>query len=709
MARPTLRRMWLLQLLLALLWAASALRVDPNVRTRWRPAPAGLQPTTPTLRTATSLDAADGATDPAVALGMGAAKAAKEEAKEERRRLRKARRAMKKAQVEAMESRRKFVRGLRKRAKLRLRGWRKAKKIRNLRNWPVQRAAVSVSSRLAFMKTPRGPRRLLRRLRRRAALDQDDFGVVLVVGATGRVGCRIVEQLRSRGIPVRALVRNREKALQVLNDGQKLKRGSGLDIATGDITMPGSLTRAAFADVAAIVCCTGSIVEPAPRSEEQAAVSSNLDSADFFVPRVVGEPKINDYEGVCNLLGAALQWAALVDKPLFDTARASPERWSEEWRTLDDRFASGVCKSQFELVPGKGETGDIPAAVFSGSVQRSEDTADARGSGAGAFASVRTRPFAATLDLSRYTGLALRVKTDGQRYKVIVRDVASWAGVGWVGFINTPAGEWADVRIPWAEFRPLLRGTTVKHGSALSTHRIVGLQFMLSEYDFDGLINPTLRDGNFELCVTSIGGYYEQQNSTTTSAKTASVARAVAASFGLPSNETALVEGTPTFVYISSAGVTRPGKPGLDLDQEPPAVRMSDMLGGLLTWKLRAEERIRKSGLPYAIVRPCALTMEDGGAPLLLEQGDTAKGKVAREDVAELCVAALGSSDATGKTFEVRSDVDLFKKFRRTEPLPPREFVSMFSELATDDAPGQPPVPGQVAPPPTPSALEPVR
>jgi hypothetical protein len=41
------------------------------------------------------------------------------------------------------------------------------------------------------------------------------------------------------------------------------------------------------------------------------------------------------------------------------------------------------------------------------------------------------------------------------------------------------------------------------------------------------------------------------------------------------------------FVHVSSAGVTRPGRPGLDLDKQPPAVRMNDELGGLLTFKLK--------------------------------------------------------------------------------------------------------------------------
>ena len=42
------------------------------------------------------------------------------------------------------------------------------------------------------------------------------------------------------------------------------------------------------------------------------------------------------------------------------------------------------------------------------------------------------------------------------------------------------------------------------------------------------------------------------------------------------------------FVVPSCAGVTRPNRPGINVDEEPPAVRMNDMLGGILTYKLEA-------------------------------------------------------------------------------------------------------------------------
>ncbi len=52
---------------------------------------------------------------------------------------------------------------------------------------------------------------------------------------------------------------------------------------------------------------------------------------------------------------------------------------------------------------------------------------------------------------------------------------------------------------------------------------------------------------------------------------------------------------TNSFVYISSAGVDRVTRPGLDLEAEPPAVRMNDMLGAFsglaFAWTLRLNRK----------------------------------------------------------------------------------------------------------------------
>lgn len=72
-----------------------------------------------------------------------------------------------------------------------------------------------------------------------------------------------------------------------------------------------------------------------------------------------------------------------------------------------------------------------------------------------------------------------------------------------------------------------------------------------------------------------------------------------------------------------------------------------------LGWKAKAEEVIRRSRLPYCIVRPGWLTDEGGGEPLAVSQGDTAEGRISRADLAEVCTQLLYFPDARGKTFEV--------------------------------------------------------
>lgn len=77
-------------------------------------------------------------------------------------------------------------------------------------------------------------------------------------------------------------------------------------------------------------------------------------------------------------------------------------------------------------------------------------------------------------------------------------------------------------------------------------------------------------------------------------------------------------------------------------------------------WKRRSERLVRRSGLSYTIVRPAWF---DYNKPdehrLVLLQGDTRKhggpedGVVARQQIAEILVASLGSAEADRKTFEL--------------------------------------------------------
>jgi uncharacterized protein YbjT (DUF2867 family) len=73
---------------------------------------------------------------------------------------------------------------------------------------------------------------------------------VLVTGATGNVGSRVVQELRGRGVPVRAFVRDADRASAVL--------GPHVDLAVGDFAEPASI-RAALDGVDVLFLACGNL------------------------------------------------------------------------------------------------------------------------------------------------------------------------------------------------------------------------------------------------------------------------------------------------------------------------------------------------------------------------------------------------------------------------------------------------------------------
>jgi len=94
------------------------------------------------------------------------------------------------------------------------------------------------------------------------------------------------------------------------------------------------------------------------------------------------------------------------------------------------------------------------------------------------------------------------------------------------------------------------------------------------------------------------------------------------------------------------------------------------------------EDAIRASGIPFTIVRPCALTEEPRGAELVVDQGDTIKGKVSREDVAELLVHLLDEPCACNTIFEIKSTVPFSQPWTIDEanPPPPRDWHTLLAD-----------------------------
>jgi uncharacterized protein YbjT (DUF2867 family) len=123
------------------------------------------------------------------------------------------------------------------------------------------------------------------------------------------------------------------------------------------------------------------------------------------------------------------------------------------------------------------------------------------------------------------------------------------------------------------------------------------------------------------------------------------------------------------FVLVSSRGVTQADNP------------LNRMFGDVLAWKLKGEDYLRASGVPYTIVRPSGLLNEPGGTGnVTFEQGDRRYSgvlSIPREDVAIVCVQALKHRGARFRTFEVQ----------RIDGAPVTDWKARFAALKPDAKP----------------------
>ncbi|XP_021772206.1 uncharacterized protein LOC110736309 [Chenopodium quinoa] len=460
----------------------------------------------------------------------------------------------------------------------------------------------------------------------------ESSGIVLVVGATGGVGRRVVDVLQNTGLPVRVLVRNEEKARRML--------GPDIDLVVGDITKENTLPLEYFKGVKKVINAASVIVGPKEGDTPDRAKYSQ--GIKFFEPEIKGDsPEMVEYIGMRNLVNAVKGCVGLKEGKLLFGVEGNSFR-DLPWGALDDVVMGGVSQSTFEIDPKGGENGGA-AGIFRGNVSTANN---------GGFTSVRTRNFAVPEDLSAYDGLELRLKGDGRRYKLIIRTSSDWDTVGYTAGFDTMEGQWQSIKVPFSSLRPIFRARTVSDAPPFDARNIISLQLMFSKFEYDGKLNPTFVEGPFQLPLSAIRAYMQEPIA-------------------------------PRFVHVSSAGVTRPDRPGLDLSTQPPAVRLNKELDFILTYKLKGEDLLRESGIPYAIVRPCALTEEPAGADLIFDQGDNITGKISREEVARVCVAALESPHACNKTFEVKSAVPFSEPFTvdPNNPPPEKDYEVFFKIL----------------------------
>jgi hypothetical protein len=279
-------------------------------------------------------------------------------------------------------------------------------------------------------------------------------GKILVVGGMSEIGQLTIEQLVKSGYKVRAAIADLSMTPFSVPANVEFVRVELDDSSTSN----NSFTDRVMQDVRSIIVC------PEVGHALSATALDNLTMA-----AITYLPTDNQLE-------------------LFDFTHPTIDLQAT-WGAVDDVVMGGVSESGMQLRNG--------VAIFSGNVSTENS---------GGFASVRTRNFEPSLNLSNYQGIELYVKGDGQRYKIFVRTESKWDGVGYAYSFDTIADEWMTIQVPFADLVPIFRAKTVSD-APLDPTQIRSLQLMLSKFEYDRALNPRFTPGLFSLEIASISAY----------------------------------------------------------------------------------------------------------------------------------------------------------------------------------------------------------
>jgi Complex I intermediate-associated protein 30 (CIA30) len=284
-------------------------------------------------------------------------------------------------------------------------------------------------------------------------------GVVLVVGATSDIGQLVIQQLVRSGYRVRAAI---------------------ADLSMTPFSVPANVEFVQFEFVRGASLPENSITDRLMQGVRSMIVCPDAQDASSIA-------------AVDNLNAIASTYLPTTNQlELFDFGLPTIDLQAI-WGSVDDVVMGGVSESGIRLSAGY--------AVFSGNVSTANS---------GGFASVRTRNFDPSFNLTNYRGIELKVKGDGQRYKFFIRTEEKWDGVGYAYSFDTIADEWVTIQIPFSDLVPIFRAKTV-NDAPLNPAQICSFQLMLSKFEYDRGLNPRFTPGLFSLEIESISAYGGQR------------------------------------------------------------------------------------------------------------------------------------------------------------------------------------------------------
>jgi monofunctional biosynthetic peptidoglycan transglycosylase len=153
-----------------------------------------------------------------------------------------------------------------------------------------------------------------------------------------------------------------------------------------------------------------------------------------------------------RLLALALVSATAFAAPIFELQPAEAT-----WYVRNDGVMGGVSSSTVTIQNG--------VLTFSGRISLDNG---------GGFAGIRTT--LGRYDLSRASGVVIRVRGDGKRYALQLGDNLA-PGVTYRTDFNTVAGQWTEIRAPFSGMRATRSGEFIR-AAPLQTNRVAFFGFI---------------------------------------------------------------------------------------------------------------------------------------------------------------------------------------------------------------------------------------
>jgi len=276
-----------------------------------------------------------------------------------------------------------------------------------------------------------------------------------VVGATGRVGRRVVEILDSRkDAAVVAFARSDEKLSGLLPR-------SNIERMVGDVRDDRALENLCN-HVDAVIWVAG-----ATGPQDSSAI--------------VDEEAVKK---CVSLLCDSHRTDVVFDFGAADVVSS--------FSPLDDVIMGGMSSSS--MLPHSGY------ATFSGDVTTARN---------GGFCQSRN-VLSAPADWTRAAGLLLKCRGDGRKYKINLKNSTEPEFVFQAEFVTSSSGEWEAIRIPFSDFVPVRRGNIVYgqgeklYQTELDVSKIISVSFVISKVGIGVKKCPSFVPGSFNLDLKSM-------------------------------------------------------------------------------------------------------------------------------------------------------------------------------------------------------------